>query len=642
MKQISFFLLLLLGGFVVSNAQESKENVPSKMNPLIKFWKNEKIIFKPEDMPRVIQEIAKAKKSNENVAKNVDVLLGTTDYKISTSQDAESELHAIMNPTDTNNILVSPIKQSRTNFLEPLLCPIYFTKDFGKTWNLSSFKNLPSKANAFVQGGGDPVLAADADGKLYLSWINIYATIDTDVMQVDSIFAALFWVYSTNGGTSWNRESNDCIFLDKASVKNGQTSGLSNFADKQWMAVDRSNSQYRNTVYTSATLLALTGNGESSIEVIKKPADAKTFSNERAVVANHVYGFDMLQFSCIEVDNTGKVHISYFGSAFGQNSLFYSNSTDGGTSFSPPQKVSDFVLIGAEMLPNADLNDSLPGVLTSRLYPCPQLAVDKSNKASSGNVYLVWSANGISSNLGNGTDIYFSKSTNNGTSWSFPVVLNSNVSGSKNEQFYPSITVNEDGVLIVFWYDRRQDQSGNINTDIYMIYSFDGGTTFTDNFKINTMSSDFSRIGAKNGGFGIGEYCSVVASKGYAMPFWADGRQNDGSVNVYSATVKIEKNPGISSVESITGINSGINLFEPTPNPAQNNFKIGFKLDKAENISLIINDLSGNLIEKIVSGKFEQGEYSFDIQTSKLSNGLYYCRLQTESGYSVKKVLINK
>jgi hypothetical protein len=53
-------------------------------------------------------------------------------------EKAESELHAAMNPTDTNNIIVSPIIQDPSNFLSPIDVPIYYTLDFGQTWNTSN------------------------------------------------------------------------------------------------------------------------------------------------------------------------------------------------------------------------------------------------------------------------------------------------------------------------------------------------------------------------------------------------------------------------------------------------------------------------------------------------------------------------
>ena len=81
----------------------------------------------------------------------------------------ESEIHAAINPTDSNNLVVSAM-----HVASGLVFPIYYTKDFGQTWKQSTFHPFPYDSRATIAGGGDPVLVYDANGKLYLSWVDLY------------------------------------------------------------------------------------------------------------------------------------------------------------------------------------------------------------------------------------------------------------------------------------------------------------------------------------------------------------------------------------------------------------------------------------------------------------------------------------
>lgn len=65
----------------------------------------------------------------------------------------ESEVHAAINPTDTANIIVGAISGfSYGN--SPGNLSIYYTQDFGDSWQKNSFHGTPLN----YMGAGDPVL----------------------------------------------------------------------------------------------------------------------------------------------------------------------------------------------------------------------------------------------------------------------------------------------------------------------------------------------------------------------------------------------------------------------------------------------------------------------------------------------------
>jgi hypothetical protein len=126
----------------------------------------------------------------------------------------------------------------------------------------------------------------------------------------------------------------------------------------------------------------------------------------------------------------------------------------------------------------------------ARVNDDPNIA-EQSNVAMAvynNNIYLVWH------DMRNSDfDIYFSKSTNGGTTWGDGLDNNNdirvddtdrNLNNSDNEsmQKYPDIAVDGSGNIYVVWQD---DRGGRGDSDIYFSKSIDGGATFIDNVRVD-------------------------------------------------------------------------------------------------------------------------------------------------------------
>jgi hypothetical protein len=140
----------------------------------------------------------------------------------------------------------------------------------------------------------------------------------------------------------------------------------------------------------------------------------------------------------IAVDTAGKLHVAWTDARLGSTSkIYYANSTDNGTTWSA----------------SVGVNATGAGTQVN-----PGLAVDSSN-----NIYVVWE------DLRSGYHIYMSKSTNGGTSFSASTKLDSSSSQARN----PAICVAPNDNLTVAWQD-----SSNGNWDIFLVTSTDGGQNF--------------------------------------------------------------------------------------------------------------------------------------------------------------------
>ncbi|NJK98809.1 MAG: T9SS type A sorting domain-containing protein [Bacteroidales bacterium] len=80
------------------------------------------------------------------------------------------------------------------------------------------------------------------------------------------------------------------------------------------------------------------------------------------------------------------------------------------------------------------------------------------------------------------------------------------------------------------------------------------------------------------------------------------------------------------------------------PNPIRDKGTITFKMDAGSKVSLLIYDVNGKLVYSIINDKqFDSGTYSYDINTSILSDGIYYSKLkQGDSKIVIRKILVIK
>src|SRR3989338_2722017 len=197
------------------------------------------------------------------------------------------------------------------------------------------------------------------------------------------------------------------------------------------------------------------------------------------------------------------------------SAILYSNSTDGGTTF------------------------VIPSIISSTSTPQnPHMSVSGSN------VYVVWNA--ISGN----SDVFFSKSTDNGVTFSTPVNLSSNTGTSQNQR----IAISGSTVSVV-WED---DTLGT--NEIFYSESTDSGLTFNG----GTLSSPGSPLNLSSGGLTP----QVKISSGKINVIWTSSisgsgdifyTQSTGGSSVFSTPVNISNLSGSSITPQIaTGTNISI------------------------------------------------------------------------------------
>lgn len=311
------------------------------------------------------------------------------------------------------------------------------------------------------------------------------------------------WAYTHDGGTSWtegglvsqspyNRDSDPgivannngdfygiLISFDEFSENNGlfvpvsfdkgeswfaYLTGIDTpsfyFEDKELMAVDNTGGPTDGNLY-----IAWTRFGDSTGIFCINSTDGTTFS-----ALHPVSDRGSVQWPTPVVRNDGAVLIAWFSYAL--SAIRYDISTDAGATWG-----TDRTLAHTTFFPS-QLNGGI-GV-----FPFPALASDISGGPYGGRLYCSFPDLAADGNL----DIYFTMSGDGGLTWTPRQRINDDPLGNMIDQFHPWTSVNEDGVITVAWYDRRLDPA-NLNFDLYIAHSFDGGTTWTPNQRVSNVSS---------------------------------------------------------------------------------------------------------------------------------------------------------
>lgn len=154
-------------------------------------------------------------------------------------------------------------------------------------------------------------------------------------------------------------------------------------------------------------------------------------------------------------------------------------------------------------------------------------------------VHYVYAAHGQGSDTG---DIFYTRSTDNGATWSTPLLLNTDAPGVQyHSQWMPSLSVNGSGLLTASWYDRRSVATAcnsatdpGCNYERFARQSSDNGVTWgASDFAIS--SAIIPQPQQTDGGVQscyAGDYQYDTAQGSTAYVTWTDGRRNVGGVQV--------------------------------------------------------------------------------------------------------------
>ena len=274
----------------------------------------------------------------------------------------------------------------------------------------------------------DPNVDFDTQGRAYQAtlpfnayWTNLHPNGGVGV------------VYSDDLGVHWT-VGNGGKLLDHLS--NSTTKTLGDVVDKQWIAVNRAPvSPYRDHVYV---MWAIFNGAGVQIWFSKSTDYGATFSKPARITPPNELG-PANTYIYPSVDAAGNLYAAVASFPKGNSTgaeLWVAKSTDDGKTFTWFDTHAEGVGTPGCCFPNTTFRDGiLESFAASPTYP--------------GHLYVTfehWD--------GTQMDVEFTQSTDGGGTWSTPVVVNDDASGT--DQFQPSVAAGPGGAVAVAFYDRRE------------------------------------------------------------------------------------------------------------------------------------------------------------------------------------------
>jgi Secretion system C-terminal sorting domain len=394
-------------------------------------------------------------------------------YNISDDQAPQNEPSVKISRKDPNRV-VAAWRDFRTGVNPPLRRIGYsYSTDGGLTWSVSQ---LTPQIIPTCQLSSDPAVATDSAGNFYIVTISLN----------DNTSNGEVWLFkSIDGGVNFDSAYHIA-------------SSPGTFEDKEYVTTDFSTaSPYYNNMYVSWTRF---GTG-SNIMLVRSTDQGVTWSNP-VNVSNPDLN---VQGSVPAVGPNGEVYVAWYGYDFSTENIYFDKSTDGGLTFGTNMVVSP--------CPNAWF---------------PSMAVDLSGGQYNGNIYVTWN----DERNGDG-DIFLSKSTDGGNSWSAAKRINDDPIGNLREQYWPWVSVSESGEINLIFYDTRNTPNDNI-IEAYLARSTDGGETFTNEL----LSTEQSPTSIPNSDVRFGDYIGIDSYGGnIVVPVWTDERAGGVNMEIYSADI---------------------------------------------------------------------------------------------------------
>ncbi|MFH1120746.1 MAG: T9SS type A sorting domain-containing protein [Bacteroidota bacterium] len=357
----------------------------------------------------------------------------------------------------------------------------FLSNDAGSTWG-------GSVQGAGGENSGDPSTAIGLNGWYYVGYIH-----SSGGQGVS---------YSTDQGQTWTPV-----------LAAPSPGGWGTLLDKNHMWIDNSPvSSYSGYLYDAWTNFG--GSNDAQIEINRSSDQGLTWSTP-VNISTAVNAGSHNQGVNISTGPNGEVYAAwaiYDEWPSDETAIGMAKSLDGGATWQPATRIIN----------------NIRGIRTSstgknmRVNSFPSMAVDISNSVNRGSLYITWANIGTPGiNTGSDIDIYMSKSTDQGVTWSIPAKVNQDPPGSGKQHYFPWIACDPaNGNLSIIYYDDRNVSSSDC--EVYVSNSSDGGFSWED-LKVSDVSFTPGPINGLADSY-FGDYLAIHANNRWVYPAWTDNR----------------------------------------------------------------------------------------------------------------------
>lgn len=203
---------------------------------------------------------------------------------------------------------------------------------------------------------------------------------------------------------------------------------------------------------------------------------------------------------------------------------------------------------------------------------------------------------------------YLLKSTDEGNTWSEPVLIDTNYN-------VPIVNITSNNLIVKTFEDE-----GNI----YVQSSYDG-VNWSDKVKINSSNGTASAVSAR------------LFNNQKILAAWIDNRT--GGNEIFYGYVDI---PLPTSVDDKVLSLSTFALKQNFPNPYNDMTTIFYSLDKKLFVELNVYDMLGKKIKTLVNDWQDAGTYQVKFNSKDLTSGIYLYTLKSGTFLQSKKMILLK
>lgn len=420
----------------------------------------------------------------------------------------QNESGIAVNPRNTKYLIASAV-----DYRDAQSAWVYVSEDGGKTWKNV---NLGKVSGLNFTVGNDPSVAWDYNGVGYV----VYGGFDVKRTSGEN---GVFLSKTTDNGKTWIKHI-------PVILHTGTMTKDSAFEDKYYISIDNANgSPYKGHLYIPWKRV-IDRDSSTRIVITKSTDQGQTWSTP-IQVSNVLTGKSLdttfgQSFPIITTGPNGEVYCAWnYGPL---HNIGFNKSTDGGKTWGTPRLVADYKWLGIARNTGSQYNHTLKGA--TRVESYPSIVVDTTNSPRKGWVYLTWAADRT-------PNVYFSRSTDGGTTWSTPTIVHSDTT---NDQYWQWMALDgTNGDLAVIYLDSRDDAT-NMLSRCYVSYSSDGGTTW-----YNRMASDEGFDIRRNPFSSVfsGDYSGCAFYNGVVYPSTVDMRNTTATNffdnDVYSAIINV-------------------------------------------------------------------------------------------------------
>ena len=483
--------------------------------------------------------------------------------------DAANEPSIAVDPFDHNHIAMG-WRQFGTIRSNFREAGFAYSTDGGMTWTAG--KITPGVFRS------DPVLGVDADGDFF------YNSSTSDLTS--QVFPSI------NHGMTWG------------------PSVASYGGDHPWMTIDQTDGPGRNHFYEA---WSTSGNAYFPNTFSRSSNDGVSFEAPIAISHSPVLG-------TLDVGPDGTLYV--IGTDLPGGPFVFSRSTNAQNGLATPTFTTTSLDLGGAFTSGGPNPQGLLGQVW--------VAVDRSiGQPRSGWLYALASVQTSTDPL----DVHFIRSTDGGATWSAPLRVNDDPTGTRAFQWFGTMSVSPDGRIDAVWNDTR-GSSDSTRSALYYSYSTDGGTSWSVNEQVCPVWNSMLGFPKQSK---IGDYYHMIsdvngADLAYAATF--NGEQDIYYLRFTRPVLEVATQP-----------TQGLRLHASQPNPFRSSTTIRFEVPAGgSRVKIEVLDAGGRRLATLIDGVRAGGVQAIrwnglDGSGRPVAPGVYLCRCEASGRVETRRTV---